>query len=148
MKNILFMVSSALAFLCLSSPLTYGGNGGAQNNPPSEGIRERRISIKGMRYLDTSEIYGALGVKTASWFEFWKKKKYGIAEALIPSIGDTLRGFLDSKGYYDAVYSVKNTRDEIEITIDEKTPVTVSDINISSDFPIKEYIVLTKRRSV
>jgi len=107
-------------------------------------IKTVPIEIRGVKELDEDEVYKILGVKVKSWFEFWKDDEKRIPVELIPAINDTLRGFLDSKGYYDATFTVKKSPQKVIITIDEKRPVTVADINISSDFPIEDYITFEK----
>jgi translocation and assembly module TamA len=98
------------------------------------------IVIEGLKALDPDEVYEVLGVKVAKWFEFWKDEEKRIPRELIPAISDTLRGYLDSKGYYDATYRVEVSGSGVRVVIDENRPVTVAEINVSSDFPIDEYI--------
>jgi translocation and assembly module TamA len=102
------------------------------------------IVIEGLQHLDPADVYGILGVEVPSWFEFWKKEEPRIPVNLIPSIGDTLRGYLDSKGYYDATYTITRNKNGVKIVIDEKKPVVVEEINVSSDFPIEDYITFEK----
>ena len=85
-----------------------------------------------------------MGVRTKSWFEFWKDDEKRIPEELIPAIPDTLRGFLDSKGYYDATFQVIRKKDRVIVKVKEGKPVKVADINVRSDFPIREYITFEK----
>ncbi|WP_456391985.1 BamA/TamA family outer membrane protein [Nitratifractor sp.] len=107
-------------------------------------IKTLPIVIEGVKHLDPDGLYNVLGVKTASWFEFWKEKEKRIPVELIPAIKDTLRGYLDSKGYYDADYRVEVSPKGVKIIIHENRPVTVEDINVSSDFPIRDYITFKK----
>jgi len=107
-------------------------------------IKTLPITIEGLEHLDVDSLYDVLGVKYSKWFEFWKEKNPRIPLELIPSIQDTLRGYLDSKGYYDATYTVKVDKKGVTIVIDEKKPVVVEEINVSSDFPIGDYISFEK----
>ena len=107
-------------------------------------IKTVPIVVEGLKHLDPGEVYEVLGVKSAQWFEFWKEDRPRIPEELIPSIKDSLRGFLDSKGYYDATYSISRSADGVKIVIEERKPVVIAEINVSSDFPIRETITFEK----
>ncbi|WP_292655206.1 POTRA domain-containing protein, partial [Nitratifractor sp.] len=107
-------------------------------------VKTLPIEMRGLKHLDPDAVYEALGVKVVPWYEFWADHTRRIPVELIGQIPDTLRGFLDSKGYYDATFSVKKSADKVIVTIDEKKPVTVADINISSDFPIRDFITFHK----
>jgi len=146
------MRSRALSLLLLSGLLLAPPFLSAEGNvppPSSEQTEEQEIKtlpivIEGLEHLDVDEAYEILGVKTHSWFEFWKSDEKRIPVELIPSIKDSLRGFLDSKGYYDATYTVQVTKKGVKVVIDEKKPVVIADINVSSDFPIEDYITFEK----
>ena len=102
----------------------------------------KEIIIQGNHAIETSEYLDALGVKQKSWFAFWGDDKTTIAKKIIPTIADTMRQFLDSKGYYDAKISVKNNPKQIKITVDEDKPVMVSDLQVDTDFnipPVAEF---------
>jgi len=144
--------SIVLSAVCVAMMASPGQNGG--ENPKSttekaqsghsETIKSKEIEITGVKSLDSDEIYRVLGVKTKSWFEFWRSDQKRIAEALIPSIEDTLRGYLDSRGYYDATFKISDTPQKITIKIDENRPVTISSISIESDFPLENLITFKK----
>ena len=109
----------------------------AENNSTSEvpkGTKE--IMIQGAKEIPVSAYLSALGVAQKSWFQFWKSDKPEIAEEVIPSVADTLRSFLDSKGYYDAKIHLQNDTDRLKVTIDEGKPVLVGDLQIDTDFNI------------
>jgi len=106
--------------------------------------KEYEVIIKGVKHLNIDELYGIIGATTKKWFEFWKSDKHMIKESLIPSISDTLRGYLDSKGYYDATYTIKQDGDKIYIDITENTPIKVTKIDIDSDYPIDDLIRFKK----
>ncbi len=63
---------------------------------------------------------------------------------VIDSIGENLRGYLDSKGFYDAKFSIKKSSDNIIIKIDEKQPVIVNELKINSDYPLNSLISFKK----
>ena len=102
------------------------------------------ITIEGVKHLDVDDIYGILGAETKSWFEFWKSDKHYISETLLASISDTLRGYLDSKGYYDATFKIIKNGNRVIIKIDEGEPVRVKRIEINSDYPIRDIVEFKK----
>jgi translocation and assembly module TamA len=105
-----------------------------------ERVRKIPIEVRGLKRLDPDELLKVLGSEVHPWYEFWADHTPRIPVKLIPAIPDTLRGWLDSKGYYDATYEVKKRPDSVVVTVREGRPVSVSDINVSSDFPIGDYI--------
>ncbi len=109
----------------------------AENNGTSETTNDTKaISIQGAKEIPASEYLNALGVPQKSWFQFWKQDKPIIAKKSIPTVADTLRDFLDSKGYYDAKIHLQERADQLRVTIDEEKPVMVSDLQIDTDFNI------------
>jgi len=124
------------ALWILFGSLVWGeGNGTA---PESVGTKE--IMIQGNQAIETSAYLDALGVKQRSWFAFWKEDKTVISIKLIPRITDTMRAFLDSKGFYDARISVKTTAEKVIVQVDEDQPVRISSIEIQSDFNLSHII--------
>jgi translocation and assembly module TamA len=102
------------------------------------------IVIESQGDIEQSDILDALSAEHKSFYEFWKDDKATIKDKLIPSISQALRAFFDSEGYYDAEYQVKETNSTVAIHIQEKEPVRVKDINISSDYDINPFIALKK----
>ncbi len=102
------------------------------------------FSFPGQHTLDEEELQDAVGVEMKKFFEFWSDKKPTIQEKLLPTLEASLRGYLDSAGYYDAAFTVKKTDKEVVVTIFENQPVKVYDINITSDFDIKEEVSFKK----
>jgi len=140
-KFLMIVLSGVLSWsLCYASGVAGETETGHPDASAQKEIHGRPISIRGLRDLDAEDIYRVLGVKVPSWFEFWKSGERRILDPLIPSIGETLRGYLDSKGYYNAVYRIEVLPHSVKIEIDEHKPVRVSEVNISSDFPIRDLI--------
>ena len=106
--------------------------------------KKYEITIEGLKSLDSDDIYGILGVETKSWFEFWKSDKHYITDSLLASATDSLRGYLDSKGYYDATFKIIKDGDKVTIKINEGEPVKVSKIDIESDYPIEDIVRFEK----
>ena len=115
-----------------------------ENRSAEQTVRTVPIRIEGLKALDPEEVLEVLGAKVPKWFEFWNDEPPRIPEELIPAIPDTLRGYLDSKGYYDATYTVRRNKNGVTVIIHENKPVVVEEINVSSDFPIRDYITFTR----
>jgi len=105
-----------------------------------------RIKFKfiGENHLDEGDLQSALSVDVKSMFEFWKEYDPRIKDKLIPTLPEVLRSYLDSEGYYDATFDIKTTKSEVLITIDEKEPVRIHDINITSDYDISGIVNFKK----
>ena len=98
------------------------------------------IFVEGEKVFDKSDILDAVSAEHKSFYQFWKDDKATIKDKLIPTLHEALRNFFDSEGYYDAKFKVKETNSTVKITIEENEPVTINDINISSDYDITPYI--------
>ena len=99
-----------------------------------------QIKFTGQKHLDESDLQSALSVDVKGKLEFWKTYNPMIKDKLIPTLSDSLRSYLDSEGYYDATFTIKTTKTDVLITINEDEPVRVNDINISSDYDISEFV--------
>jgi len=102
------------------------------------------IYFSGQKYFDESDLQDALGVKTPSFFQFWKDDTPRIKNKLIPSLNPSLKSFYDSEGFYDANFTIQETNTTIYVKISENEPVRVKDINISSDYAIASMITMKK----
>jgi len=102
------------------------------------------VEIRGLKQLDPDQVYEAIGVKLKSWFEFWGSDEKRIKVSLLKGLGDRLRGYLDSKGYYDATFTIRREGEKVIITIREGKPVVVKEINITSDYPIRDLVTFHK----
>jgi len=102
------------------------------------------IHFKGHTYFDTSTLEENLGVENKSFFEFWKDDNPLIHSKLIHTLEQSLLNFYRSEGFYDANFTLKETNSSISVAITENEPIRVRDINISSDFDIKELVILKK----
>ncbi len=102
------------------------------------------IHITGQKHFEESDLQDALGVKTPSFFQFWKDDTPRIKDKLIPSLSPSLKSFYDSEGFYDANFTIQETNTTIFVTISENEPVRVRDINISSDYNISSMVTMKK----
>ncbi len=99
------------------------------------------IFVNGLEHLSPDEVLEAVGAKKEGWFF---SKEYKIPCSLLDSIEDNLRGYLDSRGYYNAKFKVTNLGDRVKISIKENKPVVVNKIEIQSDYPIRDLITFSK----
>jgi outer membrane translocation and assembly module TamA len=102
------------------------------------------IYFTGQKHFEEADLQDALGVKVPSLFQFWKDDTPRIKDKLLPSLDASLKSFYDSEGFYDATFSIKETNTTIYVTVDEKKPVIVNDINITSDFDISTMVDMKK----
>ena len=102
------------------------------------------IHFTGQKHFDESTLQDALGVKTKSFFQFWKEDKPRIEDKLLPTLEPSLKSFYESEGFYDANFTIKETNTTIAVHISENTPVRIKDINISSDYNISSLVLLKK----
>ena len=124
------------SILLLSSPLLA--------DETNTTITSHAITFKGYKDISLSDLESAMSVDNKSAIEFWKDDNPRIKDKLIPTLGDSLRSFYDSEGYYDANFTIKTTDKLVTITIDEAKPVLITDINISSDYNLTELMTFTK----
>ncbi|SFV56800.1 Uncharacterized protein YtfM precursor [hydrothermal vent metagenome] len=102
------------------------------------------IHFEGQHYFDESVLQDALGVKTKSFFQFWKKDMPKIEDKLLPTLKMSLENFYDSEGFYDAHFGIKESNTTVTVNIKENKPVRISDINVSSDYDLVPLITLKK----
>jgi len=102
------------------------------------------IYFSGQKHFEESDLQDAMGVKTPSFFQFWKDDTPRIKDKLIPSLEPSLKSFYDSEGFYDANFTIEETNTTIYVKISENEPVKVKDINISSDYDIASMITMQK----
>ncbi len=109
-------------------------------------LSSRLIHISGHKHFDTATLQEVLSVDTKSFFAFWKEDKPRIKDKLVPTLLATLKNFYDSEGFYDAVFSMEENNTSVRINIIENKPVSVTSIELTSDFNISSLIVPKKGR--
>ncbi len=102
------------------------------------------IHFTGQKHFEESDLQEALGVKTKSFFQFWKEDKPLIQDKLLPTLEPSLKSFYNSEGFYDARFTIKETNTMVFVMINENRPVRVRDINISSDYNISSLVTFKK----
>ncbi|MGB5507048.1 MAG: translocation/assembly module TamB domain-containing protein, partial [Sulfurovum sp.] len=107
-------------------------------------IPHHEIHFNGQKDVDEKALQKAMGVDTKSIFQFWKDDKPTINDKLLPTLEQSLRNFYDSKGFYDAAFSIETSKTDVIVNIKENEPVKINDINISSDHDISKLITINK----
>jgi len=105
---------------------------------------KHNIIFKGCDTISEKELQSAMGVEVKSEFEFWKDYEPKIKDKLLPSLNESLRGYYDSIGFYDANFTINITPELVTVKINENEPILIRDINISSDFNISNQIIFKK----
>jgi len=107
-------------------------------------LEKHPIYFHGEKYIDLSTLQDALGVEVASRFAFWKDKTPTFKEKLLPTLPESLESFYRAEGFYDMTYHIETNATEVNVFIEEHTPVRVADINVSSDYPLETLITFQK----
>lgn len=102
------------------------------------------IYFTGQTHFEEGDLQDALGVDTASFFQFWKDDTPRIKDKLLPTLEPSIKSFYDSEGFYDANFTIKETNTTITVDITENEPVIIRDINVSSDYNISSFILFEK----
>jgi len=100
------------------------------------------LKIIGLKNLDGDDLAKALGVKDNEFLFFGKKNL--ISQKFLDSLEPSLKGYLESHGYFKAKYNIEKYENNITIKIKEGEPVIVTKINIDSDLKIKDLITFKK----
>ncbi len=102
------------------------------------------IAFHGQQAFDESQLQEAMGVDTKQFFEFWKEDTPRIKDKLLPTLEESLGSFYDSEGFYDASFHIEESNTTVAVTIDEKLPVLVGDINITTDFNLSGLVTFKR----
>ena len=117
----------------------------AENNQTQElCVPAKQLLIQGNKQIETEQYLEALGIEQKSWIQFWKDDTVYIASKVASKASDTLREYLDSRGYYDAKIKVDIKEDVVNIDIQEGKAVIVDEIEIQSDFNLSSIVTFVK----
>jgi len=131
-KSIIFLI----VFFCLN-PLYASFLG---DNVKEVILSTHKIEINNKLHFKKSVLYDALSIENKNMFEFWKEDNPTIKDKLLPTLNATLHAFYNSEGFYDAAFSIEETNTTVYVNITENRPVIITEINITSDYDIKELI--------
>jgi len=102
------------------------------------------INISGKTFFSEVKLFEALDVKTENPLIFWKDEVPSLDKKLLPTLPQTLKGFYDSEGFYDANFTIKEDNSSIKIDIKTGKPIIIKDINISVDANVTSLITFKK----
>jgi len=102
------------------------------------------IQINGNKSVETSAVEEAIGITRPSFFEFYKDDKGMIKKSFIPTLDETLKGFYESEGFYDATFAIKQEKSPLQVTINENKPVKITSLQIQSDYNLTQITILHK----
>ncbi len=111
----------------------------AETNSTKIGEDYYKVYINVSNALDKKSIAKEIGVKKSDFFNFWSDKLV-IKKEFTKDIKSTIKGYLESIGYFDAKVDIKKSDSEIYITIKEGEPIKVIDIKINTNFNIKNIV--------
>jgi len=109
-----------------------------------DALSTHTIQLKGNHHFQTSQLYDALGVQTKKFYLVWQEDNPQINDKLLPTLEETLIGFYESEGFYDADFKIKETNTSVDVEIKENKPVVVTEVNVTSDYKIAPMIGLKK----
>ncbi len=111
----------------------------AKNNQTDE----YELIINSSNKINIENIAKVIGAKEKSSINIFNKE-FTINKEFIENISATLKGYLETKGYFDSKIEVIKRDKKVIINIKLGKPIKVADIKISSDINIKELIKLKK----
>jgi translocation and assembly module TamA len=82
------------------------------------------------------ELYDALGLDRAPWYQFWRDKRAKLPKKIALSLDEILLNYYKTNGFYHAKIDVVDKNETIIYIIDPKRAVAI--VDISSNLP-KEY---------
>lgn len=135
-KNIILII------VLLSSPLFASLFG--EDETKEIILPTHEIHFTGQSHFDEAQLQDALGVEHKSFFQFWKEDTPRIKDKLLPTLQLSIKSFYESEGFYDVNFTIQETNTSVNVLISEGKPVTIRDINISSDFPLEGLFKLKK----
>lgn len=115
----------------------------SDKNETVQALQKYELKINGLKELSSADIAQALGADESSIFAFWNKKQL-LSQEFVKTLKPTLKGYLESKGYFDSKYTIKQSENKITINIDEGKPILVTNILVRSDIDLKDIITWKK----
>ncbi|MDD5359681.1 MAG: BamA/TamA family outer membrane protein [Sulfurovaceae bacterium] len=107
----------------------------------------KTVEILGNKNIETESVEDALDISRGSMLAFWKDKTPKINSRLIKTLPETLKSFYESEGFYDATFMIGENNSSIRILVDEKEPIKLESVAVTSDFDISDF-VYNKENSV
>ncbi len=135
------MIKNIILIIALFFSAVYAAENNDNNSTKVE-EKEYKLIITGVKHLDKEDIAKALGAKTKGIF--FGSKDDIIKENFVKNLNQTLKNYLENKGYFDAKFTIDKNGDTITVNITEGEPIKIVSININSNFDIKKLITLKK----
>ncbi len=98
------------------------------------------LKIVGLKILDKDELAKDIGAKK----EGFLKTKYLISQKFLKVINESIKNFMQSYGFFNYKIKIKKYNKVVKLIINEGKPIRISDIQIDSDFNIKNLITLKR----
>ncbi len=102
------------------------------------------IHFVGQKHFDKATLEDALSIDNKNFLEFWKRDNPRIKDALLPTLGASIKSFYRSEGFYDMQAHIKETNTTVTVYIKENKPVRVNKIEIQSDYNLSSFIGMKK----
>lgn len=107
-------------------------------------FKSHEIHFIGQEHFSEADLQDAMGVDAARIWEFWKDDTPRLKDKLRPTLELSLASFYRSEGFYDANFTIEDNNASLSVSIAENEPVRIRDINISSDYDLKDLVTLKK----
>jgi len=98
-----------------------------------------QLLFDGNRHISSSELYLSLDLHQREFYEFYKENPQ-LELKTIDLVVQTLKDYYKTKGFFHAEVSYFVDRNNITITIEEKSPIIIKDISNNSDLGLNENI--------
>lgn len=128
-----------ISLLLVSTLLFAAGN----KSKKTYELKKYELVIDGLKQLSSVDVAQALGAQKSSSLVFWNKEQL-LPQEFLDTLEPTLKGYLESKGYFDAKYTIRRSGNKITIDIDEGKPILVTNISLHSDIDLKDIVTWKK----
>ena len=103
------------------------------------------IDFAGNKTFNKDRLYEELGLKRSLWQKYRGTLPY-VDEKLLPSLHEELELFYKEQGFWDANITTQLRGNKAIFHIQEKKPLIIKEIAITSNFPIKDKLTIYKNQ--
>jgi outer membrane protein assembly factor BamA len=114
------------------------------NSEDENSVAKHEIDFIGEKYIKKTQLQKAMGVKTTSIFQFWKKRRATISDKHLGTLEGSLQKYYRTQGFYDAKFTIQRSKTRVLVQVNENMPVRVTHINVQSDFDIDNLLTFKK----
>ncbi len=104
------------------------------------------VKVNGLDNDLKKELIEYIGAQDSSFFSFFNNKKL-LSTKFLPTLQASIKGFLESHGYYNGKIAIKQKDKKIIITIQKGIPIKIVSIDIKSDFPLKNIVTFKQNET-